>query len=73
MKVERAKLNELIVANKALHAPIDDDVSQLIGDAATAGLKVTHSLELIHRLTRTYHRNDGLHYRSAKENMTLAS
>ncbi|CAG9569089.1 unnamed protein product [Danaus chrysippus] len=39
-EVERAKLNELIVANKALHAPIDDDVSQLIGDAASAGLKV---------------------------------
>ncbi|CAH2058968.1 unnamed protein product, partial [Iphiclides podalirius] len=39
-EVERAKLNELIVANKALHAPIDDDVSQLIGDSAsTAGLK----------------------------------
>ncbi|XP_068625517.1 nuclear hormone receptor HR96 [Battus philenor] len=39
-EVERAKLNELIVANKALHAPIDDDVSQLIGDTATtAGLK----------------------------------
>ncbi|XP_013165741.1 PREDICTED: thyroid hormone receptor alpha [Papilio xuthus] len=39
-EVERAKLNELIVANKALHAPIDDDISQLIGDtAATAGLK----------------------------------
>ncbi|CAG5020835.1 unnamed protein product [Parnassius apollo] len=39
-EVERAKLNELIVANKALHAPIDDDVSQLIGDtASTAGLK----------------------------------
>ncbi|KAJ2941640.1 hypothetical protein O0L34_g14696 [Tuta absoluta] len=36
-EVERAKLNELIVANKALHAPIDDDLSQLIGD--TAGLK----------------------------------
>ncbi|XP_053619411.1 nuclear hormone receptor HR96 [Plodia interpunctella] len=32
-EVERAKLNELIVANKSLHAPIDDDVSQLIGDA----------------------------------------
>ncbi|XP_013141779.1 PREDICTED: nuclear hormone receptor family member nhr-8 [Papilio polytes] len=39
-EVERAKLNELIVANKALHAPIDDDISQLIGDtAATAGLE----------------------------------
>lgn len=37
VQVERAKLNELIVANKALHAPIDDDLSQLIGDA---GLKV---------------------------------
>ncbi|XP_041985210.1 nuclear hormone receptor HR96 [Aricia agestis] len=32
-EVERAKLNELIVANKALHAPIDDDVSMLIGDS----------------------------------------
>ncbi|CAH2261800.1 jg14183 [Pararge aegeria aegeria] len=39
-EVERAKLNELIVANKALHAPIDDDLSQLIGEVASAGLKV---------------------------------
>ncbi|CAH0721337.1 unnamed protein product, partial [Brenthis ino] len=38
-EVERAKLNELIVANKALHAPIDDDITQLIGDTTTAGLK----------------------------------
>ncbi|XP_046973079.1 nuclear hormone receptor HR96 [Vanessa cardui] len=38
-EVERAKLNELIVANKALNAPIDDDISQLIGDTATAELK----------------------------------
>lgn len=29
---ERAKLNELIVASKALHAPLDDDISTLIGD-----------------------------------------
>ncbi|CAB3258612.1 unnamed protein product [Arctia plantaginis] len=36
-EVERAKLNELIVANKALNAPIDDDVSQLVGDSATDG------------------------------------
>ncbi|XP_072933304.1 nuclear hormone receptor HR96 isoform X2 [Epargyreus clarus] len=35
-EVERAKLNELIVANKALHAPIDDDMSQLIGDSASS-------------------------------------
>ncbi|XP_026331391.1 nuclear hormone receptor HR96-like, partial [Hyposmocoma kahamanoa] len=38
-EVERAKLNELIVANKALHDPIEDDVSQLIGDNATANLR----------------------------------
>ncbi|XP_034837333.1 nuclear hormone receptor HR96 [Maniola hyperantus] len=38
-EVERAKLNELIVANKALNAPIDDDLSQLIGEVASAGLK----------------------------------
>lgn len=39
-EVERAKLNELIVANKALHAPIEDDVSQLVGDMTnTTGLK----------------------------------
>ncbi|XP_047036166.1 nuclear hormone receptor HR96 [Helicoverpa zea] len=39
-EVERAKLNELIVANKALNAPIDDDVTQLVGDtASTAGFK----------------------------------
>ncbi|XP_046993506.1 nuclear hormone receptor HR96 [Schistocerca americana] len=29
---ERAKLNELIVANKALHDPLDDDISALVGD-----------------------------------------
>lgn len=29
---ERAKLNELIVASKALHAPLDDDISSIIGD-----------------------------------------
>lgn len=50
-EVERAKLNELIVANKALHAPIDDDVSQLIGNASdTPGLKCgdgSHDPELI--------------------------
>lgn len=33
--VERAKLNELIVANKALHAPIDDDICGLIGGPAS--------------------------------------
>ncbi|KAL4703370.1 hypothetical protein ACJJTC_015448 [Scirpophaga incertulas] len=36
-EVEQAKLNELIVANKAHHTPLDDDISQLIGD--TAALK----------------------------------
>lgn len=29
---ERAKLNELIVANKALLTPLDDDLNGLIGD-----------------------------------------
>ncbi|XP_055676735.1 nuclear hormone receptor HR96 [Lutzomyia longipalpis] len=29
---ERAKLNELIVANKALYAPVDEDLSSLISD-----------------------------------------
>uniref|UniRef100_A0A182QY73 Uncharacterized protein n=1 Tax=Anopheles farauti TaxID=69004 RepID=A0A182QY73_9DIPT len=29
---ERAKLNELIVANKALYAPVDDDVASLISE-----------------------------------------
>ncbi|XP_029034688.2 nuclear hormone receptor HR96 [Osmia bicornis bicornis] len=29
---ERAKLNELIVANKALLAPLDDDITHLIGE-----------------------------------------
>ncbi|CAH0401749.1 unnamed protein product [Chilo suppressalis] len=33
-EVEQAKLNELIVANKAHHTPLDDDISQLIGDTA---------------------------------------
>lgn len=29
---ERAKLNELIVANKALLAPLDDDINTLISE-----------------------------------------
>ncbi|XP_015121077.1 nuclear hormone receptor HR96 [Diachasma alloeum] len=29
---ERAKLNELIVANKALQAPLDDDITTLLGE-----------------------------------------
>lgn len=29
---ERAKLNELIVAHKALLAPLDEDISNLVGD-----------------------------------------
>lgn len=29
---ERAKLNELIVANKALLAPLDDDMTALVGE-----------------------------------------
>lgn len=29
---ERAKLNELIVANKALHTPLDEDLNGLVGD-----------------------------------------
>jgi len=29
---ERAKLNELIVANKALLAPLDDDITNLVGE-----------------------------------------
>lgn len=29
---ERAKLNELIVANKALLAPLDDDITNLVDD-----------------------------------------
>ncbi|XP_030030866.1 nuclear hormone receptor HR96 isoform X2 [Manduca sexta] len=33
-EVERAKLNELIVANKALNAPIDDDISQIVESAS---------------------------------------
>lgn len=37
---ERAKLNELIVANKALHAPLDDDITNLIGDECR--FKVIH-------------------------------
>lgn len=29
---ERAKLNELIVANKALLAPLDEDITNLVGE-----------------------------------------
>lgn len=38
---ERAKLNELIVANKALYAPVDEDWANLISD--NARLKVMYS------------------------------
>lgn len=31
-EAERAKLNELIIANKALLAPLDDDLSTLVGE-----------------------------------------
>lgn len=38
---ERAKLNELIVANKALLVPLDDDINNLIGEDYK--FKVRHS------------------------------
>lgn len=41
---ERAKLNELIVANKALYAPVDEDWANLINDSAR--LKVSNSLTI---------------------------
>ncbi|XP_063989220.1 nuclear hormone receptor HR96 [Diachasmimorpha longicaudata] len=34
---ERAKLNELIVANKALQAPLDDDITTLLGEECSLG------------------------------------
>ncbi|GBP89160.1 Nuclear hormone receptor HR96 [Eumeta japonica] len=48
---ESAKLEELVVANKALHAPLDEDVSQLAAAAPTpAG---THDPELINIVNLT--------------------
>uniref|UniRef100_A0A336K580 CSON000745 protein n=1 Tax=Culicoides sonorensis TaxID=179676 RepID=A0A336K580_CULSO len=40
---ERAKLNELIVANKALYMPVDEDWANLISDSARQ--KIPHSQE----------------------------
>ena len=31
-EAERAKINELIAANKALHDPLDNDITSLVGD-----------------------------------------
>ncbi|XP_069690070.1 nuclear hormone receptor HR96 isoform X2 [Periplaneta americana] len=44
---ERAKLNELIVANKALHEPLDDDLSTLIGDDTRFKTNAEHSPMLL--------------------------
>ncbi|XP_028028170.1 nuclear hormone receptor HR96 [Bombyx mandarina] len=51
-EVERAKLNELIVANKALNAPIDDDISQLV-DSASAEPGGKHDPRLIRLVNLT--------------------
>ncbi|XP_043269037.1 nuclear hormone receptor HR96 [Venturia canescens] len=40
---ERAKLNELIVANKALLAPLDDDITNLVGEECRFKGNVGHS------------------------------
>ena len=42
---ERAKLNELIVANKALHEPLDDDLSTLVGDDTCFKVSVLYMLK----------------------------
>ncbi|KDR10212.1 nuclear hormone receptor HR96 isoform X2 [Zootermopsis nevadensis] len=44
---ERAKLNELIVANKALHEPLDDDLSTLVGDDTRFKTNAEHSPMLL--------------------------
>lgn len=44
---ERAKLNELIVANKALHEPLDDDLSTLVGDDTRFKTNGEHSPMLL--------------------------
>lgn len=46
---ERAKLNELIVANKALLAPLDDDINTLIADECR--LKVGYRTIIYSRIT----------------------
>uniref|UniRef100_A0A1B0DDF0 Uncharacterized protein n=1 Tax=Phlebotomus papatasi TaxID=29031 RepID=A0A1B0DDF0_PHLPP len=43
---ERAKLNELIVANKALYAPVDEDLSSLISDDYRIKVRVTSNLKM---------------------------
>ncbi|XP_012260110.2 uncharacterized protein LOC105688403 isoform X2 [Athalia rosae] len=40
---ERAKLNELIVANKALLAPLDDDITNLVGEDCRFKANASHS------------------------------
>lgn len=42
--VERAKLNELIVANKALYAPVEEDLSSLISDDYQMKVIIARSL-----------------------------
>nr|CAD7424992.1 unnamed protein product [Timema monikensis] len=44
---ERAKLNELIVANKALHEPLDEDLSNLVGDDYRFETTADHSPMLV--------------------------
>ncbi|PSN50531.1 Nuclear hormone receptor HR96 [Blattella germanica] len=44
---ERAKLNELLVANKALHEPLDDDLSTLVGDDTRFKTNAEHSPMLL--------------------------
>lgn len=43
---ERAKLNELIVANKALLAPLDDDINTLISEDCPFRVNNTKFLEM---------------------------
>jgi len=50
---ERAKLNELIVANKALHEPLDDDLSTLVGDDTRFKVRSVSQFQALVRILGT--------------------
>jgi nuclear receptor subfamily 1 group I len=46
---ERAKLNELIVANKALLSPLDDELNNLIGSDYKFRVRASNPLRFVRR------------------------
>jgi hypothetical protein len=46
-------LNELIVANKALHEPLDDDLSTLVGDDTRFKVRSVSHVQALVRILGT--------------------